>query len=149
MTPLPPDNGHLSTTATFFCPQGGSLRTADVFPAARQPANSRRISGRKVACEQQTYFYVFCSQATQMAVVAVRGSTWQFVFFQWVSCFRACLEALWFSHHVYDQLQSGSNGFFFLRIYFLFIHLTKKKLFFSVKVHLFIWKMYSYHSIYF
>ena len=31
MTPLPPHNGHLSTTATFFCPQGGSLRTADVF----------------------------------------------------------------------------------------------------------------------
>lgn len=31
MTPLPPDNGHLSTLATFFCPQGGSLRTADVF----------------------------------------------------------------------------------------------------------------------
>ena len=31
MTSLPPDNGHLPTTATFFCPQGGSLRTADVF----------------------------------------------------------------------------------------------------------------------
>ena len=28
-----------------------------------------------VAWEQQTYFYVFCSQATQVAVVAVRGST--------------------------------------------------------------------------
>ena len=31
ITPLPPHNGHLSTTATFFCPQGGHCGEVQLY----------------------------------------------------------------------------------------------------------------------
>ena len=40
-TPLPPHNGHLSTTATFFsCPQGGRYREVHLWVEYTHPSES-------------------------------------------------------------------------------------------------------------
>lgn len=125
MTPLPPHNGHLSTKATFFCPQDGSLRTADVFLRllfAGYPG------GR---CGRERFHVGVC------------------LFFSGFLAFEYAWRHCGFCTTCTTSCKVVQKGFFCLRIYFLFIHLTKKKLLFSVKAHLFIWKMYSYHSIYF
>ena len=51
ITSLPPHNGHLSTTATFFCPQGG--RYGDSSTKTRNPesGNGNRIHNQILMIE--------------------------------------------------------------------------------------------------
>ena len=44
-TPLPRHNGHLSTTATFFCPQGGRCGEVPLYKWKRQKFKEMFVSG--------------------------------------------------------------------------------------------------------
>ena len=48
ITPLPPHNGHLSTTATFFCPQGGRCGEVQLY----SNYSACIIEGRSVGAEE-------------------------------------------------------------------------------------------------
>ena len=45
ITPLPPHNGHFSTTATFFCPQGGLSGEVPLYKWKRQKFKDMFVSG--------------------------------------------------------------------------------------------------------
>ena len=45
ITPLPRHNGHLSTTATFFCPQGGRCGEVPLYKWKRQKFKEMFVSG--------------------------------------------------------------------------------------------------------
>ena len=46
MTPLPPQSGHLSTTASFFCPQGGRGREIPLYSTAKPRLLTNECGGQ-------------------------------------------------------------------------------------------------------
>ena len=109
---------------TYFRSQG-SLRTADVFLRllfAGYPG------GR---CGLERFHVVVCLFLVGFLLSSMPGGLVVFAL-------RVRLAAKWFKW-----------VFLFTYLFFIYSFDKKKKLLFSVKVHLFIWKMNSYHSIYF